>query len=376
MKNEPRRPSGHKATEARFGFSRIRMLVFGAVAVVSIAAVFGYAAHVSSRAKATAAAQPPISTAKLNELPDPAAATTTKDGSVLRRPYMLFRNTALGENYGRISAEFLGSQGGQRFVSPLQCDRVHFAVDHGICLEAKRGALTTYHAHIFDRSFQIKRSHPLAGPPSRARMSPDGRLAAVTVFVTGHSYASTGFTTRTTLIDAVTGELIVDDLEKFEVLRAGEVIKANDFNFWGVTFTPDGQRFYATLGTAGKTMLVEGELSARRIRVLRDDVECPSLSPDNTKIAFKRRQAIGNQGRIGWGVHVLELATGKETALLAEARNVDDQVEWLGNREVLYAMPDDVATSSAATHVWAIAIDGASAPRRLMPMAFSPAVVQ
>lgn len=352
------------------------MLAFFVVAMGGIAAALGYAAYASSRAKASAAAQPLISMVKLNELPPPGAGTPTKDGSVVGRPYMLFRNTALGDSYGRISAEFLGPPRGQRFVSPLQCDRVHFAVDHGICLEAKRGALTTYHAHIFDRSFQIKRSHPLAGPPSRARMSPDGRLAAVTVFVTGHSYASTGFTTRTTLINAITGELIVDDLEKFEVLRAGEVIKANDFNFWGVTFTNDGLRFYATLGTAGKTMLVEGDLSTRRILVLRDDVECPSLSPDNTKIAFKRRQAIGNQGRIGWGLHLLELATGKETALLAEARNVDDQVEWLGNREVLYAMPDDAATSSAATHVWAIAIDGVGAPRRLMPMAFSPAVVQ
>ena len=37
-----------------------------------------------------------------------------------------------------------------------------------------------------------------------------------------------------------------------------------DFNFWGVTFARDGNRFYATLGTGGKTYLVEGDVAARQ----------------------------------------------------------------------------------------------------------------
>ena len=39
------------------------------------------------------------------------------------------------------------------------------------------------------------------------------------------------------------------DLESFAVTRDGKAIHAVDFNFWGVTFTRDANRFYATLGT-------------------------------------------------------------------------------------------------------------------------------
>lgn len=354
--------------------TRRRMLAFAVVVALSVAGAFGYAALVAWRVQRAAEAMPTTATTKIDALPAAAGSAAARDGG--HRPTLMFRSTALGESYGRVSTEFLDGQGGQRLVSRLDCDRVHFAAGRGICLESRRGALTTYHAHIFDANFQIKHSHPLAGPPSRARMSPDGQTAAVTVFVSGHSYSSPGFVTRTSLIDASSGGMLADDLEKFDVRRGDAVIKAADFNFWGVTFIGNGRRFYATLGTAGKTLLVEGDVSARKFRVLRDDVECPSVSPDGTKIAFKRRQSAGAQGRIFWGIHVLELATGKELALRAEARNVDDQVEWFGNAELLYAMPDDAATSSAATHVWVLSADGAGAPRLLVSQAFSPTVIR
>jgi hypothetical protein len=370
-------PTEEESDKASPAVSPRRAIAFVIVLVVCVAGALGYVVHVSWRAKAAAAALPPIAVTRLDELPAPPGAevSVAKDGSPRARPYLLFRSTALGETYGRVSTEHLDARDGQRMVSSLQCERVHFAVDRGICLEAKRGALTTYHAHIFDRRLAITHSYPLAGPPSRARMSADGRLAAVTVFVTGHSYASTGFVTRTSVIDAAGGHMLVDDLEKFAVLREGEAIKAADFNFWGVTFTRDGQRFYATLGTAGKTWLVEGDLAARRMRVLHADVECPSLSPDNTMVAFKRRESAGGPGRFIWRLHVLTLASGKETALVGETRNVDDQVEWLANRELLYAMPEDTAQASAATHIWALPVDGTGTPRLVTPLAFSPAVV-
>ena len=48
-------------------------------------------------------------------------------------------------------------------------------------------------------------------------MSPDGRFGSVTMFVTGHSYATTGdFSTQTTLIDLERGVRIAD-LEDFTV---------------------------------------------------------------------------------------------------------------------------------------------------------------
>ncbi|MBA2724052.1 MAG: hypothetical protein H0U56_14415 [Methylibium sp.] len=360
---------------------RTRVLLFSAVVVVSAAAVAGYAAHAASRAKAAAAAGP-LSVVPLDALPSlPSAASGQSAASSALEglgegPYMLFRSTALGETYGRVSLEGLEARNRQRFVTSLSCDRVHFAAGRGICLQARRGVLTTYRAHVFDRNFTIAHSMALAGAPSRARMSSDGRLAAMTVFVTGHSYLSADFSTRTSIIDAASGKVIVDDLETMPVLREGVPVKASDINFWGVTFARRSGHFYATLATEGKLYLVEGDLAARQMRVIHEDVECPSLSPDGTMVAFKRRVPAGGSGRLMWRLHVLELASGKVTPLPAETRDVDDQVEWLGNREIVYALPHDAPNAAASTNSWALAIDGITPPRLLVALAFSPAVVR
>ena len=375
--------------------------VFAIVVVMCAVGAAAYAWHAIQRSRAAEVAQGPIRSAQIGELPGAApsapehsasmpsatpsmgttpspemgagpATLTAGSAATKPRPFLLFRSTALGDSYGRVSLAYLDALGGERLVSPLQCERVHYAAGTGLCLEAQRGALTTYQAHLFDRNFRITRSFPLAGPPSRARVSPDGKYAAMTVFVTGHSYGGTSFTTRTSIIDVAGGRMLAEDLEAFEVARAGEIIKAADFNFWGVTFARDGKRFYATLGTAGKTLLVEGDLAARRMQVLRDDVECPSLSPDNQRIAFKRRHAGSAAAPVTWGVVVLDLASGRETALLAETRNVDDQVEWLDNGTLLYGMPKE---ASASTDIWAAAADGGSKPRLYLPLAYSPAIV-
>jgi hypothetical protein len=289
---------------------------------------------------------------------------------------MLVRSTALGDSYGHVTRAWLDDPEGPREVAPLACDRVHFAAGSGICLTAERGALTVYRAVLFDGHFAPRKTIPLAGPPSRARVSPDGRLAAFTVFINGHAYSMPSFTTRTTIVDAISGDSLVDDLEAWPVIRGGEAFKAADFNFWGVTFNRDGTRFYATLGSGGKTWLVEGDFASRRLRVIADDVECPSLSPDGRRIGFKRRDTANPGGRFTWHVAVLDLASGQVRVLPGESRSVDDQVEWNGNDELLYAMPLDSQQSSAETDVWAIAADGRTPARRLARFAFSPAVLR
>jgi len=342
-----------------------RTLAFAVVVMLCIAGATGYAIHAARRGDDRAAGVRPVAAIRVDALP-----------ATARQPYLLFRSTALDDTHGRIAYEQLDANGAaQRFITPLVCERVHYAAGRGICLEAKRGALTSYHAHLFDHQLRRLQSYALPGPPSRARLSADGRLAATTVFISGHSYASPGFTTRTSIVDVATGQLVVDDLEKIEVLRDGQRFKAGDFNFWGVTFTSDAQRYYATLQTGGKLLLVEGDIAARRMRVIHEDVECPSVSPDGTRIAFKRRVASAEKGRFVWRLHVLELATRRETALTVEARSVDDQVEWLGEREIAYALPNDSSGAGAATNIWALAIDGASPPRLLVRLAYSPTYV-
>jgi hypothetical protein len=189
------------------------------------------------------------------------------------------------------------------------------------------------------------------------------------VFVTGHSYATAGFSTVTEILDAETGASR-GQLEEFAVFRDGQPFRAADFNFWGVTFAADSDRFYATLSTGGRIYLVAGEIGARRLTVVGEDVECPSLSPDGNRLAFKKRTT--SNGRTMWRLAVLELRSRKET-VLAERRNVDDQAEWLDDRTVAYGLPDEAA--AGRFNLWSVPADGTGTPRRLMEAAESPSVV-
>jgi hypothetical protein len=248
-------------------------------------------------------------------------------------------------------------------TAEMRCDRVHAAAGTGLCINRPDGFASGYQARVFDRDLQIRRSIPLSGVPSRARVSRDGRLGAVTTFVTGHSYAVAGeFSTETVLLDLRTGERLAN-LEEFTVLRDGLPVTAEDANFWGVTFAPGGDRFYATLATGGLTYLITGSARDRTARTLATNVECPSLSPDGTRIAYKHR-VPGDPAR--WRLSVLELRTMERTPL-ADRRSVDDQAEWLGDDRVAYG---------ASGGVWSVRADGNGQPERVLADADSPAALR
>jgi hypothetical protein len=241
----------------------------------------------------------------------------------------------------------------------LACERVYFAVGHGICMGVAPSGVE-YTASIFNSKLQREHTITLTGLPSRTRVSPDGRYGAMTVFVTGDSYLSspTAFSTRTTILDMATGKQ-VGQLEQFKVEKDGKPFDAVDFNFWGVTFDPhDSDHFYATLGTGGDHYLVEGSVSGESMTVLREGVECPSLSPEGKQIAYKSR--IGNEAR--WHLRVLDVATLDDHAV-AEDRSIDDQVEWLNNDTLVY---------SDGTNVYTVPADGSGEPGLLVRDATSP----
>ena len=138
-----------------------------------------------------------------------------------------------------------------------------------------------------------------------------------------------------------------------------------------MTFARDSNVFYATLRTAGTTYLVRGDLGLRNLTVLRDNVECPALSPDNRLIAFKKR--IG-PADAPWRFYVLDLATLTERPIAAETRSIDDQLEWLDDTHVLYAAPR--AGRPSNRDVWVAPVDGSGPARIFLPDAESPIVVR
>jgi hypothetical protein len=237
------------------------------------------------------------------------------------------------------------------------CLRFYEAGRSGLCLTVARSGVD-FRADVLDRGGHVRHSLTLTGLPSRARVAPNGRLGAMTTFVAGDSYTTPGqFSTRTTILDMVAGKPITD-LEKFEVTKDGKAIHSQDFNFWGVTFAKDSDEIYATLATGGHHYLVHGRVSTRSFEVLRDNVECPSLSPDGTRVAYKRRD--GKPWR--WRLHVLDLRTGADVAV-SERRPIDDQAEWLDNRRLLYGLGVDV---------WVAPADGSGRPQRFLANAASP----
>jgi len=138
-----------------------------------------------------------------------------------------------------------------------------------------------------------------------------------------------------------------------------------------VTFADD-DTFYATVGTGGETYLVRGDLAERTLTSVAEHVECPSLSPDGTRIAFK--QASERGGQTWWTPAVLDLATGKRTVLRAEDRNVDDQIAWLNDHTVLYGLARD--DEVGVTDVWSLGTDGRTRPELFIQQAWSPTVVR
>ncbi len=175
------------------------------------------------------------------------------------------------------------------------------------------------------------------------------------------------FSTRTTIIDTIAGT-VISDLEAFKVSRDGRPFANRDFNFWGVTFAPDGNRFFATLRTQGRAYLIEGDVDAREARVLIQGAECPSLSPDQTRIAFKKRVG-GSQG--WWQLSLFDLSTEAVHVLTGDTRSVDDQVEWLDDRNLIYFRP-----TSEGNIIWKLHTDTGEAPTRYVQAGFSPTVVR
>ncbi|MDD9380884.1 TolB-like translocation protein [Streptomyces sp. ZAF1911] len=332
--------------------TRSRRLLVLALAVLLLGGVAGVlVVRAAARSEQTRAGDPTAAPGKV-----------TLD----RRGGLAFLNGAHGPHRGALVSVPDRSPQDARTASGLTCLRFHAAAGTGVCLSSSPGALAQENrALIVDSELRTQREFPLAGTPSRARVSPSGRFAAWTVFVSGESYGSAFFSTRTSIVDTRTGAL-EPDLEKFAIERDGRPYTASDINFWGVTFSKDDDTFYATLNTDNQTYLVKGSIARRSVTTLASNVECPSLSPDETRVAYKKRV---QRGASLWREHVLDLRTLREQPL-AEKRSVDDQALWLDDRTLAYALPTEGSVDT--TDLWTVPADGTGTPRVLAPAASSP----
>ncbi|MFI1970890.1 TolB-like translocation protein [Streptomyces cinnamoneus] len=332
---------------------RNRLLVLLAAVLVLAAVAVGAVLHAAGRAAQKDQEQaggPPVRSGKV---------TLDAPGRGV------FRNMAWGPHRDEIASVAADDPTGPRTASGVRCLRFHTAGGTGVCLQAVRGGLReAYRAVVLDAHLRELRHYDLAGVPTRARVSPDGRSVAWTVFVSGDSYAGTAFSTRTSVVDTRTWT-VDRDLEDYQVFVDDRPYKRADINVWGVTFADD-TRFYATVATAGKTYLVSGDRTARTLRALHENVECPSLSPDGTRIAYKKR-VEGASSDAPWRLYVLDLRTLRESAT-AERRNVDDQAVWRDGHTLVYSLPGDYGSD-----LWTVPADGSGRPQVAMAAALAPA---
>lgn len=339
------------------GGSRNRWVTLMVITVVVLTGAGAYAAVAFSRFQDSRSAASAVSVASGGFLP--------------ATPFVLFRNTAPGQGYGMAGTVPLSDPSGQRLLASEPCDRVYGTSQTIVCLKTNRGLVTNFEEVLLNREWQETARWALPGIPSRTRMSADGSMVSSTVFVSGHSYGAAGFSTETS-ISRTDGGAGTGNLEDFALLVNGSRLTTADRNIWGVTFVPgQSDAFYATAASSGRIWLVRGSISARTLTAVHDGVECPSLSPDGARVAYKKN--TGTPLAAHWKAAILDLATGTET-VLAEPRSVDDQIEWLDNATLLYGLAREGAEGDS--DIWQVKADPAATPSMYIEHAWSPSVVR
>ncbi len=347
-----------------------RVVVFVAIVVACVASSTVYVGRAVARAHRSAPPPGIHVTEGASLAPDASAGTASTAGirtteaaslNATQGPKILFVNMIPDKTIGKLAVAPLSNPDSTRAVADLKCERVYYGGGRGVCLTRGGPLNSSYVAKVFNANFKVLREFSVQGIPSRARVSADGHYGATTMFVRGDNYASGNFSTRTGIVDLRTGHTVVD-LEKLPVFREGKRFSNRNFNFWGVTFARDDNHFYASLGSGAKTYLIKGSMRSRILQVIHTRVECPSLSPDGTKIAFKR--SVGNRG--DWRLYVLNLRTSRETRVAGDDP-IDDQAEWLDNGHLVYGN-DNV--------VWKVPANGKGKPTKLLSYAYSPVVIR
>ncbi|MPM61119.1 hypothetical protein SDC9_107973 [bioreactor metagenome] len=238
------------------------------------------------------------------------------------------------------------------------CDRVYQANEQLWCFTRITPGKPRYYTdptgYLFDLKTDSipKASFKVKGIVSRARIAKDGRFAAGTAFTTGHSYMGVGGThfSTATFIATLNEPRDAQNIQHWAVSHKGKAITSADLNLWGVTFDPaNSDHFMVTVYFDGKPYLGEGNVSSKSIRVLKEGVECPSFSPDGKRIAYKSRT-----GPTRWSPAVMDLASGQSTVYSHINDSIDDQIEWIDNKNLVFQITKTPLIGSAQINLYTL----------------------
>ena len=124
-----------------------------ALAVICVLALGGAVAYFVN-ARSTADAQ----------VADAPAVSETNVESLLGADRVVFRSTALGNSYGKLSVVPLDDPGGARAVLDQSCERVYATATDGVCITADRGIVATYGITELNAQLQPQDEFRVDGP--------------------------------------------------------------------------------------------------------------------------------------------------------------------------------------------------------------------
>ena len=183
------------------------VVIYACAAVVLVATV---AAALSLLAFAPSPASPRRAPLTLSAARKPIAA-----------PFVMFRTLSPRHAFGRIAMASPSAPFDRR-LTPLSCARVQYAGGTGLCLvEETDGKAVRQVLYFFDAAFARGTRLVLNGIPIRARVSPDGRLAAVTTYGEEESPEGERLASESMLIDVASGR-VLGDLRSFSVSSAAD----------------------------------------------------------------------------------------------------------------------------------------------------------
>ena len=131
--------------------TRGRLVAIMVTALVVLGVAVGYFVYVRSATEA-----------RIASADGPASADRAE---MLAAPHVVFRNSALGTDYGRLAAVSLSDPAGPRAVFDISCERAFATADAGVCVTAKRGVVQTYGVSMLGSELQQVNATELVGLP-------------------------------------------------------------------------------------------------------------------------------------------------------------------------------------------------------------------